>query len=109
MKVTLESTTRLVDVRRNLTEEVSRALNAASLVMESDSFRRLREAVNGISVPARVWEGKTESGIYVVGLITRIAHHKRDDAHAQQFAEELQACADPSADAMQAFPARLIL
>jgi hypothetical protein len=80
MKVTLESTTRVVEV----------------------------VTPSGI-VPARVWEGETESGIKVVALITRIAHHKRDDAFAHEFEAELKAQRTPSEDALKAFPARLIL
>jgi hypothetical protein len=109
MKVTLESTSRLVEVKQAIPEELTRSLNAASLVMNSQSFERLRRAVGSLHVPARVWEGQTESGIHVITLITRIAHHKRDEAFAEQFAKELQEQRDPSAESMQCFPARLII
>jgi len=57
-------------------------------------------------VPARIWEGQTESGIAVHAFITRIAVHK--DADASQFERELQECRAPSPD-VQAYPARIIL
>ena len=57
-------------------------------------------------VPARVWEGHTESGIPVVAFITRIAVHRERDQ--SQFEEELKSVRNPSAD-MEAIPLRLIL
>ncbi|NJM09417.1 MAG: hypothetical protein HC883_00505 [Bdellovibrionaceae bacterium] len=47
--------------------------------------------VNG--VPARVWEGKTESGIDVFCLVTRIGIDK--DADATEFERELKECSEP--------------
>lgn len=57
-------------------------------------------------VPARIWEGETESGIKVHALITRVAIDK--DENADQFEKELQECEAPSAE-VQAIPNRLIL
>lgn len=57
-------------------------------------------------VPARVWQGITESGIEVHAFITRIALHKDDDA--TEFEKELKECAVPRSD-IQSFPARMIL
>jgi len=57
-------------------------------------------------VPARVWEGHTESGIPVHAFITRIAVHQSQDT--SQFEAELQECAAPSSD-VAAIPMRLIL
>lgn len=57
-------------------------------------------------VPARVWEGYTESGIPVHAFITRIAVHKNEDR--QQFEAELQECKVPSAD-VASIPFRLII
>lgn len=51
MKVTLESTTTIVDI-----------------------------TLNGATLPARVWEGTTANGVRCYALITRIAVHKDDDA-----------------------------
>ena len=60
-------------------------------------------------VPARVWEGKTESGIPIHAFITRVAVKQGfDEADYEQFEQELQACAAPSAD-VAALPASLIL
>jgi len=60
--------------------------------------------VNGI--PARIWEGKTASGIPVHCFITRIAVAKNEDA--SQFEKELQECKPPSA-AIMAIPMSLII
>lgn len=57
-------------------------------------------------VPARVWEGKTESGVTVVAFITRVAVPDTEDC--TQFDRELQATRQPSA-LVNAFPARMIL
>ena len=57
-------------------------------------------------VPARVWEGKTESGIPVICFVTRIAVDKHQDC--SQFERELQEQRVPSADA-SAFPIRMVL
>jgi hypothetical protein len=47
-------------------------------------------------VPARVWEGHTESGIPVHCFVTRIAVNKNSDA--TQFMKELKECKLPSSD-----------
>lgn len=60
--------------------------------------------VNG--VPARIWEGKTESGISVHCYVTRIAVAR--DADASEFERELQEHKAPSAE-IQAIPLGLIL
>lgn len=63
--------------------------------------------VNG--VPARVWEGITESGIQVHCFITRIAINEKESEEAQaQFKNELQECRTPSAG-IEAYPLRMIL
>jgi len=65
MKVTLESTTRLIDL----------------------------QTPSGV-VPARLWEGTTDSGIPVTAYITRIQVAADEDQ--TQFAAELQACRPPT-------------
>jgi hypothetical protein len=60
--------------------------------------------VNG--VPARVWEGETESGIKVQCLITRVAVHKSQDC--SQFESELQETLPPRSEE-NAFPLRMVL
>lgn len=75
MKVTLESTTQIVEV-------------------------------NG--VPARVWEGTTESGIPISVLITRVAVGRTQDT--AQFEAELRECKAPrSVPGDGPWPARLVL
>lgn len=58
-------------------------------------------------VPARIWEGQTESGIKVHCYITRIAIDK-DEPNASQFQRELQEHSAPSAE-VEVIPMRLIL
>jgi hypothetical protein len=78
MKIEIESTTRLVEL----------------------------ELPGGARVPARIWEGETESGIKVHAYITRIA--VGEDQDCTQFDAELRDCRAPSA-AVAAIPLRLIL
>ena len=81
MKITIESTTELLEL-------VSR----------------------GGSVPARVWEGRTESGIPVMCFVTRISPAIPDPSPEQvsQFEEELKECRQPSIS-FPPIPLRFIL
>ena len=63
------------------------------------------EFANG--VPARIWEGETESGIKVHCLITRIAVDK-DEPRIDVFQKELLEVNAPSAE-IEAYPNRLII
>ncbi len=58
-------------------------------------------------VPARVWEGQTESGIKVHCYITRVAIDK-DEPRADEFQNELQEQKVPSAE-IEAIPLRMII
>lgn len=58
-------------------------------------------------VPARVWEGHTDSGIPVHCYITRVA--VRDDADLSQFEAELESHRTPVNADVAALPNRLIL
>ena len=62
--------------------------------------------VDGVSVPGRVWEGFTTSGVRVQALVTRIAVHRADDN--SQFERELVEC-PPRPTSYFAFDARVIL
>ena len=77
MKITLESTTKIVELK----------------------------GPEG-TVPARIWEGTTESGIKVHAFITRIAAPA--DADQSQFQAELQEQRPPSTD-IEMYPSRLVL
>jgi hypothetical protein len=57
-------------------------------------------------VPARVWQGHTESGIPVHVYITRIAAHRKEDL--AEFEAELKEQSAPSPE-VEAIPLRLIL
>lgn len=57
-------------------------------------------------VPARLWEGSTDSGIPVHCYVTRIAVEKTEDM--TQFLRELEEQRAPSPD-VEAIPARLVL
>ena len=61
--------------------------------------------ING--VPARVWEGHTESGIPIHCFVTRVAVDKNADC--QQFERELQECRAPSPELDAVIPLRMIL
>lgn len=61
---------------------------------------------HGDTVPGRVWQGRTEFGVEVVAVITRIATSTENDQ------EEFQATLmpqPPSQAAIEAFPARMVL
>lgn len=58
-------------------------------------------------VPARVWEGQTESGVKIHCFITRVAIDK-DEPRSDEFERELKEQKIPSVE-IQAIPARLIL
>jgi hypothetical protein len=73
MKITVESTTKVVDI-------------------------------NG--VPARIWEGQTDSGIPVHCFITRVG--VADDQDCTQFERELKECKPPSFG-VEAIPLRMII
>jgi hypothetical protein len=57
-------------------------------------------------VPARIWEGHTDSGIPIHCYITRVA--VQEDLDCAQFEKELQEQRKPSA-AIEGIPMRLIL
>lgn len=77
MKLTIQSTTKVVDL----------------------------ETPKG-TVPARIWEGKSESGIPVICYVTRVQVHKAADN--SEFERELEEHDAPSYDA-QGIPGRLVL
>jgi hypothetical protein len=78
MRVTLESTTKIVELI----------------------------TINGHTVPARVWEGHTESGIPCHAYVTRIAVARGEDA--SQFERELVE-QRPATAAVAAIPTRLVI
>lgn len=59
-------------------------------------------------VPARVWEGRTKSGIPVHCFVTRISPQTHDDEYIEQFEKELKEQKAPSPE-VAAYPLRLIL
>jgi len=67
--------------------------------LELENTDRMVE-VNG--VPARIWEGRTASGIPVAALIVQIAVHRDQDQ--SPFQAELLETKPPSAMAEAAFP-----
>jgi hypothetical protein len=60
--------------------------------------------VNG--VPARIWEGKTESGIPFTAFVTRVMVSRNQDN--SQFETELRETKAPSAES-EAIPLRMVL
>lgn len=80
------------------------------ITIESTSEIVILEHFEGsevLSIPARVWEGATESGVRVVCLIARIA--VKDDQDCTQFEKELLEIKPPTMEAVRAFPLRLVL
>ena len=65
--------------------------------------------IDGVNVPARIWQGETESGIPVHVFVTRIAPEiPRDDPRQQEFINELHETAAPR-PTVEAIPIRFIL
>jgi hypothetical protein len=69
--------------------------------------------IDGHDVPARVWQGATESGVPVQCFMIRIAPEipasdPRFGELAGEFVRELEACADPRAT-IDAIPLRMII
>jgi len=58
-------------------------------------------------LPARVWEGETETGIKCHAFITRIAIDK-DEPRVEEFRKELQEVNPPSAE-VSMIPHKIIL
>lgn len=83
MKITLESTTRVINLE-----------------------------VDGVSVPARIWEGTTEGGVPCFAFITRVAPSipvpRLSAAQSAEFDRDLQAHRRPSVG-MEAIPLRFVL
>jgi len=59
-------------------------------------------------VPARIWEGETESGVPVTCFITRIVPKTRDEAVNAQFAAELREVKTPTQYA-EGIPSRMFI
>jgi len=66
------------------------------------------KTTNLTGVPARVWEGETESGIPVTCFVTRIVPRTYDGSKVSEFEKELTECVSPSEYARQ-LPMRLVL
>ncbi len=64
--------------------------------------------VNLNGVPARIWEGTTDSGIKLHCFITRIAIDK-DESRVEEFEQELQKVEVPSVEVEETYSLRLIL
>jgi len=63
--------------------------------------------LNGVQ--ARVWEGRTASGINVHCFITRLAVSIDEDPSVHEhFTQELQECKQPSKD-VEAYPLKMII
>ncbi len=72
-----------------------------------ESTTKIVELDNGI--PARIWEGHTESGVAVHCYITRVAVAEgQAESVYKQFETELAECRKPSAGVL-AIPLRMIL
>ena len=78
-------------------------------IVSTDKIVILKPGELESGIPARVWEGKTNTGIKVVCFIPRIGHN--EDAPSSvvaEFTKELQECKKPSPE-VAAIPMRLII
>ena len=76
--------------------------------VELESTSRCVEfVIDGVAVPARIWEGRTEKGVHCTAFITRIAALGADDR--AEFDADLQATEAPGSAEVQSFPLRMVL
>jgi hypothetical protein len=65
--------------------------------------------ISGTDVPARIWQGETDTGIPVQVFVTRIGPEiPKDDPRCEQFARELREVGAPR-PTIEAIPLRMIL
>jgi len=76
------------------------------LIIESTS-KTIDIVIDGCEIPARIWEGHTDSGIPVHCFITRVA--VGSDLDTSQFEKELQEHRPPSVEIARVYPLRMIL
>lgn len=77
------------------------------LIIENTSkFVELQQQGGAGSVPARIWEGWTDTGIKVHCYITRVAVGRDEDQ--SQFEAELRRCREPSLE-INAISLRMII
>lgn len=98
MKITIESTSKVVLVARHVVPVLSRVWEGKKIrshVVPSDQ-----------GILCRIWEGKTETGIPMHALIVRVGVNEGQDY--SQFELELIEQRAPSAE-IAAFPKRMIL
>ncbi len=79
------------------------------LIIESTTKVVQLVTVDGGHVQARIWEGKTDSGIPVHCFITRVAVANDEGLDHSQFERELAEQRQPSAKVDAAIPMRMIL
>jgi hypothetical protein len=70
-------------------------------------IRSTTKVVTLNGVPARIWEGETESGIRVHCYVTRVAIDK-DEKRTEEFERDLQEHEPPSRE-IEAIPLRMII
>lgn len=78
------------------------------IIIESTNEMTVIENKHGdcrCAVPGRIWEGRTDTGIYVQCVITRIACPTNEDQ--SQFERELEECKTP--DRYDFFPLRMVI
>jgi len=76
-------------------------------IESTDRVIVIQTGPGGPEVPARVWEGRTERGVPVAVLVTRIAAYLEHDQ--SEFESDLRETRPPSRHALEAFPMRLVL
>lgn len=78
-------------------------------IENTDKILHLQGPTGG-EVPARVWEGETESGIKVICFVTRLlVKEGQPEEIYQQFERELRETPKAASPAVQTFPLRLVL
>jgi hypothetical protein len=114
MKLTLESTSKIVELMPSAPREVKitnvlqrKAECKEGITLTPSEVDTVVRLLGDTAMAVRIWEGKTESGIAVHAFITRVAVHKAEDC--AQFERELQETRPPSAEIAQVYPLRMVL
>lgn len=79
------------------------------IIRPTDKIVQLVDEETGIETPARIWQGKTSTGIPVHCYVTRVAvDHKRPEHELAEFERALKET-EPMRPDIRAIPMRLIL
>jgi hypothetical protein len=78
------------------------------IILESTS-KVIFLSIDGVDVPARIWEGHTMGGVPCHAFITRIAVRQGEEYDHREFEQDLQEQRAPHDPGILEYPLRMIL